>query len=402
MIVEQIQFILSFIAEAFLHIWPYLLITIPLAVAVQMSGASKYIGRAFRAQPMIAILLATAVGAFSPFCSCGVIPVVAALLIGGVPLAPVMAFWIASPSMDPEIFFLSVATIGWELAIWRLVATLVLSLSAGFVTHFMMQRGWLGRSILRTQKATSVQSSWALLRQGWQHLKQHLIYLISLPLLGFVAGRAGVAAETVCCAPNKVSLVDNWQPSVVTPAASRYGPALPQRSKSIPLAASCGDSCGTSANTSLEGGSCTVQPGSFRQRLLNETWNATTMVVKFMALAFFLEALIILYIPSEWIAGLLGYQNPLAIVTASLIGIPIYTSNLTALPMVSGLLTQGMNPAAGLAFLIAGPTTTLPAMAAVWGLASRRVFALYVSFSLVGAIVLGYVYSLVSGLGFWG
>jgi hypothetical protein len=37
-------------------------------------------------------------------------------------------------------------------------------------------------------------------------------------------------------------------------------------------------------------------------------------------------------------------------------------------------------------------------MAAVRGLASRRVFALYVSFSLVGAIVLGYSYSLVTGL----
>ncbi len=48
-------------------------------------------------------------------------------------------------------------------------------------------------------------------------------------------------------------------------------------------------------------------------------------------------------------------------------------------------------PAAALAFLIAGPTTTLPAMAAVWTLVKSRIFILYVSFSLVGAILLGYV-----------
>jgi hypothetical protein len=36
-------------------------------------------------------------------------------------------------------------------------------------------------------------------------------------------------------------------------------------------------------------------------------------------------------------------------------------------------------------------------MAAVWALASRRVFALYVSFSLIGAIVLGYVYTIFIG-----
>jgi len=57
------------------------------------------------------------------------------------------------------------------------------------------------------------------------------------------------------------------------------------------------------------------------------------------------------------------------------------------LSLMSGLLTQGMNPGAALAFLIAGPTTTLPAMAAVWGLTTRRVFFLYISFVLVGAII---------------
>jgi uncharacterized membrane protein YraQ (UPF0718 family) len=110
--IASILKISQFIAESFLHIWPYVAVTIPLAVAVQMSGASKYIKRAFEARPLTAVMLATVLGAFSPFCSCGVIPVIASLLISGVPLAPVMSFWIASPSMDPEIFFLSVGLIG--------------------------------------------------------------------------------------------------------------------------------------------------------------------------------------------------------------------------------------------------------------------------------------------------
>ncbi len=161
------QFISQFILNAFLHIWPYLLVTIPLAVAVRMSGAAKFIDKALRAWPIIAILLAGAVGAFSPFCSCGVIPVAPALLIGGVPLAPVMTFWIASPSMDPEIFFLSVATIGWDLAVWRLAATLILSLSAGFITHFILQKGWLGRRIPNT----SSENKWkARIRSMGEHL----------------------------------------------------------------------------------------------------------------------------------------------------------------------------------------------------------------------------------------
>jgi len=52
-------------------------------------------------------------------------------------------------------------------------------------------------------------------------------------------------------------------------------------------------------------------------------------------------------------------------------------------PLIGGLLAQGMNPGATLAFLIAGPTTTLPALAAAWGITTRRVFTLYVGFSFL-------------------
>jgi hypothetical protein len=331
---DHILAITQFILNAFLHVWPYLLITIPLAVAVQMSGASKYISRAFAAQPVVAIFLATAIGAFSPFCSCGVILVVATLLIGGVPLAPVMSFWIASPSMDPEVFFLSVATIGWNLAVGRLVATLLLSLSAGFITHFVVQQSWLGTEILRSRKPTSVQSYGALLKESWQSLKQRLAVS---PVLGFTARNTTLATEAACCSNSAdIALTDSWQPVTVTTVSS----------------SNCG--CGP-ANALAAESSCSLKPASFRQRLLSETWSATLMVAKFMALAFFLEALIILYVPAEWIAGLLGQQNQWAILLAALIGVPIYTTELTALPMVSGLLAQGMDPGATAA---AGPSSS--------------------------------------------
>ena len=65
----DINRIIDFIIKSFIHVWPYLLLSIPLAVGVKMSGASRYIKRAFDGHPATAILLAVAVGAFSPFCS---------------------------------------------------------------------------------------------------------------------------------------------------------------------------------------------------------------------------------------------------------------------------------------------------------------------------------------------
>ena len=115
------------------------------------------------------------------------------------------------------------------------------------------------------------------------------------------------------------------------------------------------------------------------------------MVMKFMLLAFFLNALIMLYVPSDFITKILGGDHAITVFLASVIGVPVYASNITALPLIGGLLTQGMNPAAALAFLIAGPTTTLPAMAAVWGITNKKVFLLYISFSLIGALIFGYI-----------
>ena len=145
---NEIFAVIEFIVKAFIHIWPYLLLTIPISVVIHLSGTSRFITRAFSAKPLIAILLATIVGAFSPFCSCGVIPIISSLLIGGVPIAPVMSFWLASPSMDPEIFFLSVAKLGMPLAVARLSATFFLSLGAGYLTHILLRAGWLPEIVL--------------------------------------------------------------------------------------------------------------------------------------------------------------------------------------------------------------------------------------------------------------
>jgi uncharacterized membrane protein YraQ (UPF0718 family) len=368
--INQILAVAQYIMESFLHSWPYLLITIPIAVAVKMSGASKYINRAFTARPVIAIILATFVGAFSPLCSCSVIPVVAALLIGGVPLAPVMSFWLASPSMDPEIFFLSVSTLGWELATWRLVATLVLSLGGGFITQFVINRGWLGSNILRKQNSTRVRTFGEVLKGTWQYA----VTMVASTLAPKTASGLTVSGGAI---------------------ALTQDPPLVEENPGCGCADCNNDENETCEVTQTSGKNTPQKSASpFWRSLAVETWAATTMVIKFMVLAWFLGALIYLYVPESWIATSLGGDNPWAIITAALLGIPVYTSNLTAMPLVGGLLGQGMHPAAALAFLVAGPTTTLPAMSAVWGLVNRKVFAFYIGFSLVGAIVFGYIYSL--------
>ena len=265
--------------------------------------------------------------------------------------------------MDPEIFFLSVGMIGWNLAVWRLAGALVLSLSAGFITYVLMQTGWINPNVLKQRLGSGTFDRPSLVN------RMRTSFTSSLKKLFSVKPKTMIPAQASACCSDGSNNVIQIQPSF--PIATDETQAPHQKEDE---STSCG---------------CDEEE-SFWKRLGKESASATLMVVKFMALAFFLEALIILYVPEKWITSVMGNQNAFAIFTAAFLGIPVYTSNLSALPMVSGLLEQGMSQGAALAFLIAGPTTTMPAMAAVWTLVKNRIFLLYVSFALAGAILLGY------------
>ncbi|MZR31136.1 permease [Sneathiella litorea] len=133
---------LAFLWDAVVSMAPFFAIAIGLAAYFSATGADNLIARAFSGSPMTAIAAASMVGALSPFCSCGVIPLVASLLTAGVPLAPVMAFWIASPIMDPEIFVLTSVGIGFEFAIGKTFIAVALGLFAGSAVYLLQQRGW--------------------------------------------------------------------------------------------------------------------------------------------------------------------------------------------------------------------------------------------------------------------
>ncbi|MCR9215205.1 MAG: permease [Proteobacteria bacterium] len=132
---------LQFTLDAILGMAPFFLVAVGLAAYFSASGADAFIAKAFSGTPMTAIVGASIVGALSPFCSCGVIPLVASLLVAGVPLAPVMAFWIASPIMDPEIYVLTSVGIGVGFATGKTLIAIGLGLFAGFSILLLQKRG---------------------------------------------------------------------------------------------------------------------------------------------------------------------------------------------------------------------------------------------------------------------
>ena len=116
-------------------------------------------------------------------------------------------------------------------------------------------------------------------------------------------------------------------------------------------------------------------------------------LVKWLALAYLLEALLITYVPADLIAGVVGGDGFAPIVMGALVGAPAYLNGYAAPPLVAGLMEQGMSPGAAMAFMVAGSVSSIPAMVAVWSLVRRQVFAAYVGFGIAGAILSGALFA---------
>ena len=98
------------------------------------------------------------------------------------------------------------------------------------------------------------------------------------------------------------------------------------------------------------------------------------------------------YVPAEAIAQYLGGDSLWAIPAAVIVGVPAYLNGYAAIPTVGALVDLGMQPGAGLAFMVAGGVTSIPAAMAVFALVKRPVFLWYLTLGLSGSLVAGVAY----------
>ncbi len=121
-----------FAAESMTQTGVFILIAVSAVAYMKATGAETLLAKAFEGPQTRMIVLAALLGGLSPFCSCEVIPFIAALLAVGAPLSAVMAFWLSSPLMDPAMFSITAAELGIDFALAKTVAAVTLGMVGGF------------------------------------------------------------------------------------------------------------------------------------------------------------------------------------------------------------------------------------------------------------------------------
>lgn len=132
----------AFVVGGLIGVAPLVIPGIVVAAWVTASGAGDNIAKLFDGRNSYAILLASAIGAITPVCGVTILPLMAGLLAAGVPLAPIMAFWLSSPVTDPAMLATTAAMLGVTFAAGKTVAAFLLGLFGGAVTALFSVRSW--------------------------------------------------------------------------------------------------------------------------------------------------------------------------------------------------------------------------------------------------------------------
>ena len=102
-----------------------------------------------------------------------------------------------------------------------------------------------------------------------------------------------------------------------------------------------------------------------------------------------LSALFSIHIPQDAIASVLGKGNPMSVLYAATLGVPLYLCGGGTIPILVMWLASGMSPGAAVAFMLSGPATKINNLAALKAILGLKHFAYYLGFVIVTALILG-------------
>jgi uncharacterized membrane protein YraQ (UPF0718 family) len=329
------------------HNWPFLLASVVVASAIQVFVGTNRLARWLRARTWLAVVGAVALGALTPFCSCGTTAVVLGAMASAVPWAPVVAFMASSPLTSPGEYVLSVGLFGASFATTFFVAALVIGLAAGALTSVIERRGLLaGQARVKAPTADLEETG-------------HCGPAASSSAVAMASDQDGRAAFAVL-KPEIVS----WCSPTATADQSPSG---------------CGGGCVVTAT-----------PSKTRELVRAVVANGRRLTGFFLAFAA-LGYLLVELIPTQVLTSYLGADSFFSVPLAATLGIPIYLNSDASLPMVASLMNGGMGPGAALAFLMTGAGTSVAAISGMLIIARWKVLAIVVASLWIGALILGYL-----------
>ena len=372
------------------------------AIGVFISHASvmKYLGAG--ANKVLAYGVASVSGSILAVCSCTVLPLFAGIYRMGAGLGPATTFLYSGPAINVLAIVLTARVLGIEMGVARAVGAITSSVVIGLLMHAIFRdeerakveaqmaapapevkrRLWQNGLYFATMVAILVFSNWARPEQAtglW-----HAVY------------SAKWVITAVCSALLAAMLVrwfglPWWKVALAAVPAVVCALLLP----GVPVLAFAAGVVGLSIITSTGGG----ETGEWYWT----SWGFARQILPLLFLGVLVAGFLLGrpghdgLIPGGWVSSAVGGNSLRANLFASVAGALMYFATLTEVPILQGLMDNGMGKGPALALLLAGPALSLPNMLVIRSVMGTKKTLVFVALVVVMATASGMLYGSVFG-----
>ncbi|MFA5625458.1 MAG: permease [Bradymonadales bacterium] len=372
------------------------------AISVFISHASvmKYLGA--KANRFLAYAVASVSGSILSVCSCTVLPMFAGIYRMGAGLGPATAFLYSGPAINVLAIILTGSILGLELGIARAVGAVLFSIVIGVLMELIFRKD------KREQQDEVVElESDEDTRPLW---KNGIFFASLLGILVFANWGEPDGAENLWAAIHSIKwLITALFAIILAVALNRFFKlawwklalvAIPTGVlayifRDSPVYAFSAAVIGFSIITSTDKGESS--------EWFSSSWDFAKLIMPLLFVGVLLAGALLGrvghegLIPSEWVEQAVGGNSLWANFFASFAGAFMYFATLTEVPILEGLIGNGMGKGPALALLLSGPALSLPNMLVIRSVLGTRKTVVFVALVIVMASFSGYIFGT-----FWG
>ena len=365
-----------------------------IAVFINQDAVIKYFG--VTAKKWKAYLIASVSGTILAVCSCTILPLFASIHKKGAGLGPAITFLYSGPAINIMAIILTARVLGFELGIARIIGAVIFSIVIGIIMAFLFRKEE-NEKVKNQPFIQHVASDRPLWKTSFHFFVPVLILLFanwgepgtSQGLFNFIwlykwyiTGFLGLLFiySLIIILRIKTTYVSIATITVIIMILITKDPVI-----SFVVAIAC--------LTIL----LLITPGE-SQDWLNESWGFAKQILPLLAAGILIAGILLGstqgegLIPDKWVSLMVGGNSLLSNFFASVFGAFMYFATLTEVPIIEGLLNNGMGQGPALALLLAGPAISLPNMLVIRGVIGTRKTIVYIILVSFMATISGLIY----------
>ena len=366
-----------------------------IGVFVSQAAVMKYLGA--HAKKIISYSVASVSGSVLAVCSCTILPLFAGIYKMGAGIGPATAFLYSGPAINILAIILTARILGLSIGIARAVGAVAFSIIIGLLMHFIFRKEEREKA-----EAAMVMPSEEAIRPMWQNI---LYFAIMIGIL--VTGTWGGCACSESISETKYFIkgillsiftlslgvilivwfkVKFWKvlSTAIITALSVF--AFPDRTLihfSVAI-------IGLSWITSTSEGEASDW--------FSSTFQFAKQILPLLFIGVLIAGLLLGrpgqegIIPPNWVSIAVGGNSIRANLFASIVGAFMYFATLTEVPILQGLIGNGMGKGPALALLLAGPALSLPNMLVIRSVIGTKKTIVFVALVVIMATLSGIIY----------